>query len=279
MYNDHVFLQQLASNKKCVTPRKVQHLVTEGIRYLDARSDFWREQESDGPTITVCPSDPDLFLRHVFHRMDEDMSRGRINEALRRALWNLQTVRSWPPDALSNPFEALASLHRYAGSSYLGIGNLDKAMWHHGKELTLAEQHGLAHVKSLALDNIGRVHARRGHYEKAICAWERKLDLCRTDLERTWLYHELGQCYLKLGLVAEARDFGVKAVTAAEAASDEVWMMNCSILAGQAELRSGSYQLAQQHFERGWKLSKSTKNIAAARVVQRGIRELRDHFG
>lgn len=55
-------------------------------------------------------------------------------------------------------------------------------------------------AKSRALDNMGRVYARQGEYEKAINAWERKIPLAKTPLETTWLYHEIGRCHLELGV-------------------------------------------------------------------------------
>ena len=53
--------------------------------------------------------------------------------------------------------------------------------------------------KSRALDNLGRVYARKGEFRKAIDSWETKLPMTKTPLETTWLYHEIGRCHLELG--------------------------------------------------------------------------------
>lgn len=57
----------------------------------------------------------------------------------------------------------------------------------------------LEDAKSRALDNLGRVYARKGEFAKAIDLWEEKLPLAKTPLEQTWLYHEIGRCHLELG--------------------------------------------------------------------------------
>lgn len=52
---------------------------------------------------------------------------------------------------------------------------------------------------SRAYENIGRVYARNGKYSEAIEVWEKKLPLAETDMEKAWLYHEIGRCQLELG--------------------------------------------------------------------------------
>ena len=53
---------------------------------------------------------------------------------------------------------------------------------------------------SRALENIGRVYARNGKYKEAVEVWEKKLPLAESDLEKAWLYHEIGRCYLETGI-------------------------------------------------------------------------------
>ncbi len=89
--------------------------------------------------------------------------------------------------------------------------------------------------RSRALDNLGRVYARIGKFDLAVEHWKEKLPLVKSPLEATWLYHEIGRCYLELGNHQEARDFGEKSLEAAREAEDNVWQLNASVLIAQSE--------------------------------------------
>ena len=90
-------------------------------------------------------------------------------------------------------------------------------------------------AKSRALDNLGRLYAKQGEYTKAIDAWMEKLPFCKSVLESTWLYHEIGRCHLELKYYQDAKEFGQKSLAAAEQADDKVWQLNATVLVGQAE--------------------------------------------
>ena len=46
---------------------------------------------------------------------------------------------------------------------------------------------------SRSYENIGRVYARNGKYKDAVSVWEMKLPLAENDMEKAWLYHEIGK--------------------------------------------------------------------------------------
>ena len=62
-----------------------------------------------------------------------------------------------------------------------------------------------------------------------------KLPFCKSVLESTWLYHEIGRCHLELKYYQDAKEFGQKSSAAAEQADDKVWQLNATVLVGQAE--------------------------------------------
>lgn len=66
-------------------------------------------------------------------------------------------------------------------------------------------------------------------------SWEKKLPLVCSDLEKTWLLHEIGLCYLKLDHHEEARDYGVRSVAAADGIADKKWQLNANVLVAQSE--------------------------------------------
>ena len=68
-----------------------------------------------------------------------------------------------------------------------------------------------------------------------IFRWEEKLPMSKSPLESTWLYHEIGRCYLELQRYQDARDFGEKAIQAAKEAEDDGWQLHASVLVAQSE--------------------------------------------
>lgn len=89
--------------------------------------------------------------------------------------------------------------------------------------------------KSRALDNLGRVHAKAGQYDRAIDKWMEKMPLIKTPLESTWLFHEIGRCHLELKNFQDAKEYGQKSLAAAQEADDQVWQLNATVLIAQAE--------------------------------------------
>ena len=88
---------------------------------------------------------------------------------------------------------------------------------------------------SRALDNIGRCHARLGHYAEAIDSWMEKLPLSKTPLETTWLHHEIGRCYLEEKSFQDALECGQRSLASAQEAKEQVWELNATVLIAQAQ--------------------------------------------
>ncbi len=51
-------------------------------------------------------------------------------------------------------------------------------------------------VKSRALDYLGRSFAMKGAYTEAAEIWDSRLAIAKTPVERAYLFHEIGRCYL-----------------------------------------------------------------------------------
>jgi hypothetical protein len=69
----------------------------------------------------------------------------------------------------------------------------------------------------------------------SILSWEEKIPLASGGLERTWLFHEIGRCYLELKRHTEARDYGVRSLAVADEIADEKWQLNACVLVAQSE--------------------------------------------
>ena len=61
------------------------------------------------------------------------------------------------------------------------------------------------------------------------------MPLAKSSLESTWLYHEIGRCYLEVGEHQKAMDYGEKSLAAAQEAEDEVWQLNACVLVAQSQ--------------------------------------------
>lgn len=68
-----------------------------------------------------------------------------------------------------------------------------------------------------------------------LLSWEKKIPLVRGGLEKTWLFHEIGWCYLELNRHEEAREYGVRSAAAADEIADEKWQINSNVLVAQSE--------------------------------------------
>ena len=66
-------------------------------------------------------------------------------------------------------------------------------------------------------------------------SWEDKLGLSRSALESTWLYHEIGRCYLELDECQMAIDNGRNSLEEAKKAHDQIWQLNANVLIAQAQ--------------------------------------------
>lgn len=58
--------------------------------------------------------------------------------------------------------------------------------------------------------------------------------MVKTPLETTWIYHEIGRCYLELEKYNKAKECGIKSLDAAQDFEDEVWQLNASVLVAQS---------------------------------------------
>ena len=65
--------------------------------------------------------------------------------------------------------------------------------------------------------------------------WQEKIPMSKSALESTWLYHEIGRCYLELDKYSDARDYGEKSLQAAKEAQDHGWQLHACVLVAQTE--------------------------------------------
>jgi len=264
----------------------ISGLVSQGLNYLDTRTDFWRQQKPmyarkheklqlrrrpEASTGKLAPND---YIIRELERIDQAQVEGKYQESLKRAQRCLNMVRSFSEDNVPNKTEVISNLYSCVGNAYLEMGSYDKALEQHQIDFKMGEDHDMEEACSRGLDNMGRVHARRGDYTQAISVWEKKLPLSKSPLESTWLYHEIGRCYLELGKFTNAKDFGEKSLVAAEEAEDQQWQLQASVLVAQSEVKLGELSAALSSFETSLDLARALGDSSAESAIKKAIDEV-----
>nr|XP_022322321.1 tetratricopeptide repeat protein 25-like isoform X2 [Crassostrea virginica] len=289
LYGDKDFLEKLLSEDSLTsdnnpTNKDIREKIYDGLEYLHARADFWRQQKpmyarkrdkaKQRQSAKARNQDPTSYLLRCLEDIDDDQSKERYEESLQKAKKTLKTVENMNEDQLQNKAEILANIHSQIGNAYLELGKYNESLKHHEEDLKISKENDLEDARSRALDNLGRVHARKGNFDKAIEVWEEKLPMSKSPLESTWLYHEIGRCYLELQRYQDARDFGEKAIQAAKEAEDDGWQLHASVLVAQSEVKLGDLQSAAESFERSLDIAKKLNDGPAESAIKKAMEEV-----
>jgi len=69
--------------------------------------------------------------------------------------------------------------------------------------------------------------------------------MAKSSLEKTWLFHEIGRCYLELNKAEAAQDYGEKSLQSAEEGGDAEWQLHATVLVAQAQGKGTSTNFAR----------------------------------
>ncbi|CAL8302674.1 unnamed protein product [Merluccius merluccius] len=289
LYSDKEYLEKLLQDEDLVKARmyggeRLQDLILHSVGYLDGRVDFWRQQkliyarERDRKLMQdkwskgrprSSSSDPTQYVLSSLEEIDAALTSGNAEGSLREARRLMRTVQGWPDDRLPNRKEVLAALHSCVGSALMELGRTDQALSHHQTSLQLATHSELPDAKSRALDNIGQVYVHTRKFSQAIDVLEQKVPLVRDGMERTWLFYQIGYCYLELRRYAEAREYGCRSLDAAEEIEDDKWVLNANVLVAKADLHLGDVPSSTSHFEEALKRAQVIKDDSAVAAIQK----------
>ncbi|TDH03170.1 hypothetical protein EPR50_G00160220 [Perca flavescens] len=293
-YSDKKYLENLLKDEDLVKGKtkggeQLQDVIQGCLTYLDTCTEFWNQEKPisaqekerklmQQKTLPSTTSDPAQFLLKSLDDIDAELTSGNAEGSLKKAEEVMKIVQGWSEKEVPNKKEVLGSLHSCIGNAFIDLGDLGKALDHHQKDLEFAKQCKLPDAMSRALDNIGRVYAQIGQFSQAIEFWEKKIPLVRGGLEKTWLFHEIGWCYLELNRHEEARDSGVRSVAAADEIADEKWQINANVLVAQSELKLGNFESCVSHFERALTLAQLQEDHSAMNVIQKALDEAKQHL-
>ena len=291
IYPDKAFLMKLLEDEELMKGHasngmNIQSLIMSGLNYLDTRTDFWQQHKP------IYARKRDKLLMQQQWNQTKKMAQGSEKNKQKEILTILEKAEKFIEE--NNPIEALKELNiliktcpidehsssnacqilGLLGLAQVDIGNFTEALKNHKQELKIAEKNNLSAEKSRALDNLGRVYARLGKFDKAIEAWTIKLPLAENDLEKTWLHHELGRCYFEMGNNEKAVEHGTQSFAFAEAAVDSTWQINSKVLLAEAFQKSGDNEQAVNHFQEALKLSQFYNDEPAQLAIKNALKGL-----
>uniref|UniRef100_G3V9Y3 Outer dynein arm-docking complex subunit 4 n=2 Tax=Rattus norvegicus TaxID=10116 RepID=G3V9Y3_RAT len=286
LYVDKEYLEKLLLDEDLIkgtikSGLTVEELIMTGINYLDTRSNFWRQQkpiyarERDRKLMQEkwlrdrkrSPSQTAHYILKSLEDIDMLLTSGSAEGSLQKAEKVLKKVLEWNQDEVPNKDELVGNLYSCIGNAQIELGQMVAALQSHRKDLEIAKEHDLPDAKSRALDNIGRVFARVGKFQQAIDTWEEKIPLAKTTLEKTWLFHEIGRCYLELDQAWQAQSYGEKSQQYAEEEGDLEWQLNASVLVAQAQVKLRDFESAVNNFEKALERAKLVHNNEAQQAI------------
>ncbi|KAG8566052.1 hypothetical protein GDO81_013074, partial [Engystomops pustulosus] len=279
LYNDMEYLDSCLVKGNTRSGLKLQDLILNAITYLDTRTEFWRQQkpiyarERDRRIMQQKwnrerskPSDRNQYILKSLEDIDMLLSSGNAEGSYKKAHKVLKNIETWKDDT-PNMQELKGNLHSCIGNAHMDMGQMEEALQSHKKDLKIANECNLPEAKSRALDNIGRVYARIGKFKEAVKVWEEKIPLATSNLEKTWLFHEIGRCYLELEILEEAKGYGERSLQEAEEAGDVEWQLNASVLVAQAQVKLKDYQSAVISFEKALEKARMADNKDAEQAI------------
>ncbi|NXF24246.1 TTC25 protein, partial [Rhodinocichla rosea] len=209
------------------------------------------------------PSDIARAIAKEMEDIELMLARGSAEQSCRKAERLLKKIQAWSEDEVPNKYELIGNLHSCIGNAQLAMGQLEAALHSHKMDLECARENTLADAMSRALDNIGHVYARIGKFQQAINTWEEKIPLAQSSLEKAWLFHEIGRCYLELDNAEVAQDYGEQSLQSADEEGDVEWQLHATVLVAQAQVKLKDYQSAILNFERALEKARLVPSEAA----------------
>ncbi|NWX57268.1 TTC25 protein, partial [Promerops cafer] len=282
LYADKAYLEKLLKDEDLMQSStrqgiKVMDLVLGGISYLNHRRDFWQQQKPiyarvyerkllGQERMQDKKEKPSDIARSITKNMEDIellLARGSAEESCRKAERMLKKIQVWSENEVPNKNELIGNLHSYIGNAQLAMGQMEAALRSHKMDLDCARKNALTDAVSRALDNIGHVYARMGKFQQAINTWEEKIPLAQSSLEKAWLFHEIGRCYLELDKAEVAQDYGQKSLQSADEEGDVEWQLHATVLVAQAQVKLKDFRSAIMTFERALEKARLVPSEAA----------------
>ncbi|NXX95673.1 TTC25 protein, partial [Centropus bengalensis] len=286
LYVDKAYLEKLLKDKDLMQSStkegtKVEDLVLSGISYLEKRGQFWQQQNPiyarvrerrlrQQRWIRDKKHEPSEVARYIMKNMEEIemlLSGDCPEEGCKKAEHILKTIQGLSDGEVPKKNELIGNLYSCIGTARLEMGRMEAALRSHQKDLELARKNNFRDAVSRALENIGRVYVRMGKFQEAIDTWEEKVPMARSRQEKTWLFHEIGRCYLELNEAEAAQNYGEKSLESAEEEGDVEWQLHAIVLLAQAQVQLQDYWTAIMSLEKALQKAKIIRDEAAQETI------------
>jgi ATP-dependent protease HslVU (ClpYQ) ATPase subunit len=129
----------------------IHGLISGGIKYLDSRTEFWRQQKplyarkKEKPVLhrnkpKAKTEDPADFVVRSLEEIDQKLSDGDLQDSLKQAENTLRQVKGMNDKAIPNKQEVIANLHSCIGNAFLEMEETVKALENHKKDLNISKK-------------------------------------------------------------------------------------------------------------------------------------------
>ncbi|NXG19883.1 TTC25 protein, partial [Grallaria varia] len=286
LYDDKAYLEKLLKDEDLMQTStrqglKVADLVLDGISYLSQRRDFWQQhkpiyarvyerrlrQQTWNRDRKRKPAEVARAIAKNMEDIELMLARGSTEESYRKAERMLKKIHGWAEDEVPNKNEVIGNLHSCIGNAQMAMGQMEAALRSYKRELDCARQNALPDAVSHALDSIGRVYVQTGRLQQAINTWEERIPMAKSSLEKAWLFHEIGRCYLELGEAETAQDCGQKSLESADEEGDAEWQLHATVLVAQAQVKLKDYRSAIMNFEKALQKAKLVPDQEAQNTI------------
>eukprot|EP00842_Homolaphlyctis_polyrhiza_P005082 jgi/Hompol1/5575/HPOL_000427-RA len=143
-------------------------------------------------------------------------------------------------------------------------------------ELATAKENRLSDAISRSLGEMGRIYVKTRRYKDAIAAFEDKLPhAAENSLERAWLCHDLGRCYLEVKHYEKAAELGEMSMMLADALKDRRWGLNARVLVAQAQVQVHGLGRAIECYEAALAHAKELVDDPASHAISKVLEDLR----
>ncbi|XP_069733099.1 outer dynein arm-docking complex subunit 4 [Phaenicophaeus curvirostris] len=297
LYADKLYLEKLLKDKDLMESRtkqgiKVADLVLSGISYLETHSEFWQQQNPIYARVRerklrqqrwtrdkkLKPAEVGRYVAKSMEDIEMLLSGDCPQESCKKAEHVLKIIQGLSDDEVPNKNELIGNLHSCIGTARLEMGKMEAALQSHKMDLEIARQNNLPDAVSRALENVGRVYVRMGKFQQAINIWEEKVPMAKSNLEKTWLFHEIGRCYFELNQAEAAHDYGEKSLQSADEEGDVEWQLHAVVLLAQAQVQLKDYRSAIMNFEKALQKAKLIHDEAAQEAILTALENLSKSF-
>lgn len=284
LYVDRQYLEQL-SNDETLTKdengksESILELINAGIKYLDTRTDFWRQQKPMYTRKRERSMLRPITSESISSKIDtglKSLNDGEFQEALKLAVEANKTIEGHTSEKRKSPhvLTLQADVNSLYGKALLELGRVEESIVRHKLEIGAAKRSGIDELKIRAMDNLAEAYVKNGDYEKAIKIYTDRLKTIKSGSEAAWINHNWGRCLLEQGQFDEAEVHGQQAYQAAVDATDRQWQLNAKVLIAQAQIKKGNIADAEQSFKDAAVLADQVVDDIAKNVIQTQLAQI-----